>query len=231
MQLPDRLSALWLKVVRHLTPIPYLITCYWLTCSVQSDFILVAVLEQVLSVVEPGSFKPLRDVRNPFGNIHYLVYTQKTHIHTHTRRGYSNVTEWKPLQSRTAPGENITWFNARPWRSSFWNQKKHPDDDDRRPMKVREGRKCVMTLYENISDGQPGHARQLSTKAQWNGTKKDCLDKNNENNAITLMRILTCAKGLCHSPSRAPEAQAPFYSRTHLPEWLLYILEVSSNTR
>lgn len=77
-------------ICNRITPNTQLITCYWLTRSIQSHFILVAVFEQVLCVVEPRSFKPLRDVWNPFGNIHNLAYTHKTHTH----KGYSNATEW-----------------------------------------------------------------------------------------------------------------------------------------
>lgn len=50
-----------------------------LTCSIESDFILVCMFEQVLRVVEASSFKPLWNIWDPFGYIHNLVYTHKTH--------------------------------------------------------------------------------------------------------------------------------------------------------
>lgn len=77
-------------------------------------------------------------------------------------------------------------------------------------MKVRDRGNCMMTLYENVSGRQTSHARLLSIKAQWNGTKKMALITIIKNNVITLTRILMCAKGVCHSHSKAPEAQVRF---------------------
>lgn len=50
-----------------------------LTCSIESNFVLIRMSEQVLGVVESSSFKPLGNIRDPLGYIHNLVHTQKTH--------------------------------------------------------------------------------------------------------------------------------------------------------
>lgn len=55
-------------------------TALLLTRSIESNFVLVGVFEQVLGVVEPSSLEPLRDIRDPFGHIHNLEYTPTKHI-------------------------------------------------------------------------------------------------------------------------------------------------------
>lgn len=50
-----------------------------LTGSVERNFVLVGVFEQVLGVVEPSSLEPLWDIRDPFGYIHNLEYTPTKH--------------------------------------------------------------------------------------------------------------------------------------------------------
>lgn len=52
---------------------------FLLTGSVESDFVLVGMFEQVLSVVELSSLEPLWDIRDPFGYIHNLEYTPTKH--------------------------------------------------------------------------------------------------------------------------------------------------------
>lgn len=55
-------------------------TALLLTCSIESNFVLVGVFEQVLGVVEPSSLEPLWDIGDPFGDIHHLEYTPTKHI-------------------------------------------------------------------------------------------------------------------------------------------------------
>lgn len=55
-------------------------TALQLTRSIESNFVLVGVFEQVLGVVEPSSLEPLWDIRDPFGYIHDLEYTPTKHI-------------------------------------------------------------------------------------------------------------------------------------------------------
>lgn len=57
----------------------YTNTALILTCSIESNFVLVGVFEQVLGVVEPSSLEPLWDIRDPFGYVHNLEHTPTTH--------------------------------------------------------------------------------------------------------------------------------------------------------
>lgn len=50
-----------------------------LTGSIERNFVLVGVFEQVLSVVEASSLEPLWDIRDPFGYVHNLEYTPTKH--------------------------------------------------------------------------------------------------------------------------------------------------------
>lgn len=52
---------------------------FLLTGSVESDFVLVGMFEQVLSVVELSSLEPFWDIWDPFGYIHNLEYTPTKH--------------------------------------------------------------------------------------------------------------------------------------------------------